>query len=288
MWPPVTWLKQLTGPVLDAQRHVYGKLNTSSMSFMQRTAAKGLWPSAVTADAITTARTALVIPTVVLLSNGHTVLPAALVVANAAFDYVDGAVARWEQTDPVRRSQLANRREGSIHAANELHISARGRRLRATWGAYYDAIADKAFAVPVWMVCFPLAAAGDPILQTALLMHVGIELASGYVRTKAYFDEPSPASWIPNASPVSAKKAEESGAANTTPGNGTSSVVAGAAGKAKQALSMLGTALIMIPAVKTVGTVLLVTSVPLALLSLQQKISHVVVYAGEWYSIWLV
>lgn len=282
MSPPISFLKQLARPVLDAQRHVYGKLNTSSMSFMQRTAARGLWPSIVTADAITTTRTALVIPTVVLLSNGHTVLPAVLVVANAAFDYVDGAVARWEQTDPDRRAQLANAREGGANAASELQISARGQRLRSTWGAYYDAIMDKAFAIPVWMVCFP-AAAGDPVLQVALLMHVGIEMTSGYTRTKALFDEPSPASWTSTAS-SSSSTASSASASTPAPaagnaGTGTSAVVAGAAGKAKQALSMLGTAFIMVPAVKTIGTVLLVTSVPLALLSLQQKISRVVVYA---------
>jgi len=232
-------------PLLDKNARVYQWINKTSLKQLEKHG-HSLVPKGVTANDITTARTSLVFPTLFLFSNGYTVLPALCVVVNVTFDYVDGAVARWQKgTSPSK--------------SNGTMLSARSKRTQETWGAYYDAIADKAFAIPVWLCAFQQFN-DSPILQAALLSHAAVEGYSCFVRTKSYFDEPSPATWI------SGKESN-------------SAVIAGITGKTKQFLAMLGTSFIMVPLTHTLGTALLVVSVPLAIMSVTQKINEIVVYS---------
>jgi phosphatidylglycerophosphate synthase len=283
-----TWraaLAKVTRPVVAVNARLYALANERSGRLLAALP-RGRLP--VTANGITTARSALVVPTLWLFSHGHTVAPAALVVVNVTFDYVDGAVARWERAER-RRALLEQLRSAAPQTAQArgLLASAFQARLKDTWGAYYDAIADKAFAIPVWMVCFQ-SFGDEPLLQAALLSHVAIETYSSYVRTKAYYNEPAPLRWVDEAREA-AKSAGEPAAAvaaaqEATPGAApspalSSSVVAGVVGKTKQFMSMLGTAMIMVPFTHSIGAALVVISVPFAVASVAQKSKTVRVYA---------
>jgi hypothetical protein len=143
------------------------------------------------------------------------------------------------------------------------------------------------------MVCFQCFS-DEPMLQAALLAHVGIETYSSFVRTKAYYSEPSPLRWTESAAleahkpktnsaePLNLGKSpnrDATGAANPQSASLSSSVVAGVVGKTKQFMSMLGTAMIMIPFTHSLGAALVVISVPFAVASVAQKSKKVRVYA---------
>lgn len=272
--------------VVRANKEIYAWLNARAAALLSGENGAKLQEIGITANGITAARTSLIAPTLFLYSAGYTVLPASLVVINVTFDYVDGAVARAEQA--LKRAKIA---EGVVEGP--LQTSARAARLRDTWGAYFDAIADKAFAIPVWLCLFQHFG-GHYVLQTALLAHVGVETYSSYVRTKAYFAESSSAHWLhdysPTAPPSTPKLDVPAGKGEGTKEGGArkdaapaskpaSAVVAGMVGKTKQFVAMLGTAMVMIPVTQTLGTVLLCGSVPLAVGSVMQKIGNRVVYA---------
>ena len=245
----------LVEPLVSGNRRLYEKLNVQSMTYLKRHGTR--FPSFVTANNITTARTSLILPTIALYSNGYTLLPATLVVLNVTFDYVDGAVARWERSQPA----TSNRTSAGIIQ------SARRTRLNATFGAYYDAIADKFFAIPLWLCMFQNSSE-QPVLQLATLCLVTVEIYSSFIRTRAYFDEASPLA--PNTAIVAA------GDGGVQPKQ--SVVVASSVGKAKQALSMVGTAVCMLQVVEPLGTILLWASVPLAVGSVLQKSTEKTVY----------
>jgi len=282
-------LQRVTAPLTKANGRLYAWANVRSSEFLAKfgpsdaTAPPKWW---LTANGITTARSTLVVPTLALFSNGYSMAPAALVVVNVTFDYVDGAVARWE-----RQRAKANPVPVDPSAPQP---SARTARVNDTFGAYYDAIADKAFAIPVWLCCFQNFPE-HPLLQAALLSHVTIEGYSSFIRTKAYFREPAPIHWAQQAvnAPVNSTKvspvetngdvakipAPEAAPIIQVQNSGQSAVVAGIVGKTKQFLAMLGTAMVMVPVTQTAGTALLCVSVPLALASVVQKTSSTRVYA---------
>ena len=244
---------RLVEPFVAGNRRLYENLNAQSMALLQKHGNK--LPSFVTANHITTARTSLIFPTLALYSNGYALIPASMVVLNLTFDYVDGAFARWEREHrPPQTSE-------EIDAGLE---SARSKRLRSTFGAYYDAIADKFFAIPLWLCIFQNSC-DQPMLQAATLSLAMIEVYSSFVRTKAYFEEPSP---LPQVSGKEESEAREP----------QSAVVASSVGKAKQALAMTGTALCMFHSLDPLGTVLLGLSIPLAISSVLEKDTSCTVY----------
>jgi len=112
---------------------VYSRLNGASTEFLQKNSSRiPLW---LTADAVTSGRLTLVFPTAILISRDYTLLPAALVLANAAFDYVDGAVARWQHEDTARA--LAIRMQKARYADVGVVYNNRKASLDKAWGAYY-------------------------------------------------------------------------------------------------------------------------------------------------------
>jgi len=218
---------------------VYNRLNQNSTEFLQRNSKNiPLW---LTADAVTSGRLALVFPTAILISRDYTIIPATLVLVNAAFDYVDGAVARWEKNDQARA--LAQRMRSVNYTDVGVIHNNKASSISNAWGAYYDALADKAFAIPVW--CSICAVNPEALwLQVAVLSHVAVEGVSAYTRTKSYYSRPE----------------------------ASSIVIANATGKVKQMISMLGTALTLIPVTQVAGGILLWASLPLSIASLADKL----------------
>jgi len=114
---------------------LYDRLNANSKQFLQKHGDKiPIW---LTANTITSGRLGLVLPTTLLMSYGHTWLPASLVLVNAAFDYVDGAMARWEREDKQRALALSMKRNEYINRG--ITWNKRTTALQSTWGAYYGA-----------------------------------------------------------------------------------------------------------------------------------------------------
>jgi len=67
-----------------------------------------------TANFITYARTILVIPTLILLAWGHTILPAIIVILVDFGDFLDGVVARyWVDINKEREKEAASKDKGS-------------------------------------------------------------------------------------------------------------------------------------------------------------------------------
>lgn len=232
---------------IEANRTIYNALNVKSKSYLQQHGSN--IPGFLTANNITTTRSALLIPTVLSYSYGYTVLPASLVIVNLTLDYVDGAFARHEQ-------ELLKTSVDS----SEMLRSTKWTRLNSSFGAYYDAIADKAFAVPIWL-CMIQKNSDSMSLQLGLLSLCIVETYSSYVRTKGYYVQPSPFPVQNEAKIIDNPK-----------------VSATIVGKTKQALSQIGTALAILPFFQPLGTVLLWVSLPLAIASVVAKTNKVTVY----------
>ena len=220
---------------------------------------RGQPPAWFTANGITTVRTALIAPTIVSLSTGWCApaLPVAAITVNALGDFFDGVVARWERTDPDRRAYLKMSLEKGASTSAEMEArltvpSKLRRRLDETWGSYYDAMADKVFFLPIWITMFattPATGIDSVALQSALISLTSIEAAACYVRTRSYF-------------------LQDSG------------IPAEAVGKVKYFAQAIGTALVLVPSstAAAAGTCLLVSSVPLAAVSVLRKMQGHTIY----------
>ena len=250
-------------PAAAAHAAIHSRFDKSATEALRKRAGKlPLW---FTADNVTTFRTGILLPPVLIAyAQGGVFVPVTGIVANAALDFVDGVVARWERTDPDRVALL--KRSNPVNEGNEAVLSSRAVNAKETWGAYYDAIADKVFFLPLWMCMFQ-SSAGEPVLQSALLAAAAIETCSCYVRTKAYFSEP-----VAEALPAAAEASQIDVKSGAT-------VVAEAVGKVKFFVAACGTALAIVPATHMVGAALLWTSVPLAAASLARKLRGATVYA---------
>jgi phosphatidylglycerophosphate synthase len=230
--------------ILSKTHHsIYSRLNNYSFNKLTELDKNGKIPKWLTADNITSGRLGLVFPSIITYSQGYTWLPASLILMNAGLDYVDGAVARWEQT--IRpKSSISALGFNNNNNNDKIIISNRLDALHKYWGAYFDAGADKIFAIPVWVAITALNPTNF-LLQSICLTHASIETFSSFTRTKSFYLHPE--------------------ASNV--------VVADFVGKTKQFVSMLGTAMVLIPSMKITGTILLGASLPLALLSLKNKLA---------------
>jgi hypothetical protein len=112
---------------------VYDKINRASTDILQKHGSKvPLW---LTADVVTSGRLTLLFPTAVLISRDYHLLPASLVMINAALDYVDGAFARWEREDQARALAVRLSRVQPTNAG--VTFNKRRSALSSSWGAYY-------------------------------------------------------------------------------------------------------------------------------------------------------
>lgn len=209
------------------------------------------------------------------MTTTNHIIPAALVITNLIFDFVDGAIARWERGIPHRKIQrilwyenikqnpmmifssppkiLINGNDIENQNAISINIDEYNDQLKRNdlWGAYIDAIADKAFAIPTWIGILFLYPNNYYILQSVLYSHIGIEAISCYIRTKGYLNELES---LKNKQIINSKVHAES------------------IGKIKQILSMSGTALIILPSTSTLGFICMAGSLPLAFASVYRKI----------------
>ena len=231
-------------------------------------------PLYVNANNITAARTCLVFPTLISLSHGHTFFPVACIAVNAVFDYVDGYVARIEKNDPERllamskprRERARSRHPGNIECS--FTASERTRRLCESWGAYFDAVSDKAFMIPVW-ISLVNKTSHSPELQLVLISLCCVEGFSAYVRTKMYFTQPL---FMPKPPEARVSTAWQPKA---------SKVLAEGVGKVKYFVSVVGTVCVVVlpKSLEMVGALALGLCIPLALTSVFRKVDERTVLA---------
>jgi hypothetical protein len=87
------YLGNIIKPFLKLHEKLYSALNSTLRSLLDNN--KDKIPDWFTANWITYARTVLVIPCVLLLSWGHTLLPSLVVILVDFGDFLDGVVARY-------------------------------------------------------------------------------------------------------------------------------------------------------------------------------------------------
>lgn len=213
------------------------------------------------------------------------VMPALFVATNLFLDFADGALARFEKKHPQRRIErikwydsiksnplLIFSSNNQIHThtndadavddvesmkQKDIALYENEMKKQDVWGGYIDAMADKAFAIPVWIGIVSLYPNDFVILQGVLYSHVAIETLSCFVRTRDY---------------VSEIKNLEMANNDTNSNKPKSKVHAESVGKIKQIFSMTGTALLMLPPTSTVGFYCMAGSLPLAFISVYRKL----------------
>lgn len=87
------YLSHVIKPFLILHEKFYLTLNSSIRNFLDENTEKV--PNWFTANFITYFRTVMVVPTIMLLVNGHRCLPAFLILAVDFGDFLDGVVARY-------------------------------------------------------------------------------------------------------------------------------------------------------------------------------------------------
>lgn len=106
------YLGNVIKPFLTLHEKFYSALNATLRSLLDKNMEK--IPDWFTANFITYARTFLVIPTIVLLSWGHTLLPSVIALLVDFGDFLDGVVARfWIDIKRGREEELSKKDEKS-------------------------------------------------------------------------------------------------------------------------------------------------------------------------------
>jgi hypothetical protein len=130
------YLGNIIKPFLTLHEKFYSALNSTLRSLLENN--KDKIPDWFTANWITYARTALVVPCVLLLSWGHTLLPSFVVILVDFGDFLDGVVARyWIDTKKEREEAVFKKsdkpRSRSVSPANsENSFGTRRQRTRET------------------------------------------------------------------------------------------------------------------------------------------------------------
>ena len=103
------FLGHVIKPFLKLHEKFYSALNATLRSVLD----KNNVPTWFTANFITYARTWLVIPCVLLLSWGHTVLPSFIVILVDFGDFLDGVVARyWVDVKKEQQEEALSKKDG--------------------------------------------------------------------------------------------------------------------------------------------------------------------------------
>lgn len=149
---------------------------------------------------------------------------------------------------------------GSPHAVLSWIQSHRNR----TYGGFVDAVCDKAYVVPLWIILLttvPSSRHLKAVQYLTLIILILAECSSGCVRFQAYFT---------------------SGGVSAPPVEGfdfsSSAVKADHVGKAKQTFEMVGTALFIMPWTRYFGLPFLLLALPLAYESVRRKVKKRVIY----------
>ena len=102
------FLSNVIKPFLKLHEKFYSALNATLRSLLDNN--KDRIPDWFTANFITYARTVLVIPCILLLSWGHTVLPSVIVILVDFGDFLDGVVARyWVDVKKEQEAELSKK-----------------------------------------------------------------------------------------------------------------------------------------------------------------------------------
>lgn len=105
------FLSNVIKPFLKLHEKFYAALNATLRSLLDSN--KDHIPEWFTANFITYARTFLVIPCVLLLSWGHTVLPSIIVLFVDFGDFLDGVVARyWVDIKKEQQEEALSKKDG--------------------------------------------------------------------------------------------------------------------------------------------------------------------------------
>jgi phosphatidylglycerophosphate synthase len=137
-----------------------------------------------------------------------------------------------------------------------------------SYGGFVDAVCDKAYVVPCWILLLstvPASTCLKVVQYFVLLWLILAETASGCVRFQAYF-----------TCAISPPRVEGFDFSS-------SAVKADHIGKAKQTFEMVGTALFIIPWLRYLGLALLLLAVPLAYESVRRKVKKRVIYVDGNY-----
>lgn len=270
------YLKTVIKPLLTFHEKFYSGLNKALRKVLDDNRAK--IPDWFTANWITYARTVLVVPTILVLSWGYTLLPSFLVIFVDFGDFLDGVVARFwvdvkkEIAEKLSESEKTPTPSNSDDESYEVITSGSPQTFsswlslhrNSTYGGFVDAVCDKAFVVPCWISLLHVVQTTNHIrwLQYSVLIFLILaEVSSGCIRFRAYFTSVA----------VPAPKVDGFDFS-------TSAVKADHIGKAKQTFEMVGTALFILPWLRYVGLIFLTLAVPLAYESVRRKINKRVLY----------
>ncbi|KAL3924173.1 MAG: hypothetical protein SGILL_001207 [Bacillariaceae sp.] len=275
------YLAKAIKPFLQFHEKFYNALNKTLRKVLDDHKAK--IPEWFTANFITYIRTVVVIPTLLLLAWGYTLLPSLLVILVDFGDFLDGVVARfWVDAKKERDELLAAKDKKASPSPSPTHsddesfevVTTGSPQTLPSWlvlhrdrtyGGFIDAVCDKAFVIPCWISLLSAVSSGyfQWLQYVTLLALISAEVASGSIRFKAYYSSVA----------VPAPKVEGFDFSS-------SAVKADHVGKAKQTFEMLGTALFMLPWARYLGLPLLVLAMPLAYESVRRKMNSRVLYVN--------
>mmetsp|Transcript_8039 Transcript_8039/g.19771 ORF Transcript_8039/g.19771 Transcript_8039/m.19771 type:complete len:411 (+) Transcript_8039:83-1315(+) len=272
------YLKTVIKPLLTFHEKFYNALNKTMRKVLDDNRSK--IPDWFTANWITYARTVLVVPTILLISWGYTLLPSFLVIFVDFGDFLDGVVARFwvdvkkEIAEKLSEKEIAPCPTSSDDESYEVVTTGSPQNFPSwlslhrdsTYGGFVDAVCDKAYVVPCWISLLHFVQNSYYLRwyqYSVLIFLILAEVSSGCIRFRAYFTSVA----------VPAPKVEGFDFS-------TSAVKADHVGKAKQTFEMVGTALFILPWLRYVGLLLLSFAVPLAYESVRRKINKRVIYVN--------
>lgn len=261
------YMKCVIKPAVGFHEVFYSWLNTTIRNGLD--ASSDYIPEWFTANFITYLRTLFVIPCLLLLAQGYHVLPSIIVLSVDFGDFLDGVVARYWMD---KRKARGDDKERCISNETDFDKATTPQFLSSwsldyrdrTYGGFIDAICDKLFVAPCWIVLLSTVETSGftKLFHFLILMSlICTETASAFVRFKAFYQ----------GSGIAVPKVEGLNFSN-------SAVKADHIGKVKQTFEMVGTALLILPQFSTIGLGVLSLSVPLAYESVRRKVVDRVMY----------
>mmetsp|Transcript_13226 Transcript_13226/g.17282 ORF Transcript_13226/g.17282 Transcript_13226/m.17282 type:complete len:405 (-) Transcript_13226:106-1320(-) len=262
------FLQTVVAPFLVLHERFYFQLNLHLREGLEKLYAQGFLMEWFTANFVTYGRTLLVIPTLYLISLNcgfANVLSSMLVILVDFGDFLDGVLARF-WNDHQKDSK------GGDVEKDMIEPSWRVTTHSSTYGGFVDAVCDKAFVVPVWILLLSTVSQNENAhlifaKYTVLFSLILLESCSAVIRFRAYFMSVG----------VKAPKLQGSYLENLFT---SSAVKADHVGKAKQTFEMVGTALLILNGriMSMFALILLAMAVPLSYESIKRKLNNRVIY----------